>query len=241
MIKVIFYLLLIMVFITAFPSYRGGSAAGQQCRIVQMVSGEGDSLRFLYDSTGKVQSVTETGGYVTSFDYRNNIVVATETKNDSIAYKRLITLGRDGMMINLFEESYEGGSPRWTYRSYTYSDGALSGTTTVNSGRATPLQTTLTWSQGNFIAEKGSNGAGDVRFDYYTDKPAQPGGYWYINVLPVLGMPDRLYRNKNLLKSIRYGKSITNISYEFNKDGRIVSMSKADGHTKIWRYKHECK
>lgn len=212
-----------------------------ECRIIKMTSDAGDTLHFLYDTMGRVQTITETGGRITHFDYKNNIIVATETVHDSISYKRVITLEGDGMMSNLFEESYNTGAPQWSYTSYTYNGNELSGTTTVTPKRATPAETTLTWSNGNFISEKGEDTSGEVMFAYYTDKTMQPGDYWHINLLSTVGIGDKLYRNKNLLKSIRSGNSITLISYQFDRDGKIISMTKTNGsNRKVWQYEYEC-
>ena len=231
-----------LAFIIVTSGYPINSNRKIECRIIRMTSDAGDTLDFLYDARGKVQIITETGGHITHFDYKNNIIIATETVHDSISYKRVITLTGDGMMNNLFEESYNAGVPQWSYTSYTYNGNELSATTTVTSKRATPVETTLDWSNGNFISEKGDDNSGGVMFAYYTDKAMLPGDYWYINLLATLGMGDRLYRNKNLLKSIRAENATALISYGFDKDGKIISMTKTNGDKRIvWHYEYECK
>jgi YD repeat-containing protein len=235
-----------LAFIIVASGYTINPDRKMECRIIKMTSDAGDTLHFLYDDIGRVQSVTEASGYVTRFNYYGHTIIATETNNGAISYKRIMTLGYNGMMSNLFEEKYEEGATNWTYRSYTFSGTKLTGITTVLSSGAAPLQSTLTWSGGNFISETSDDVKQELnyknQYEYYTDKPVRPGDYWYINLLSTLGIGDGLYRNKSLLKSIRSGNSITLVSYEFDKEGKIISMTKTNGsNRKTWYYEYECK
>lgn len=226
-------------------SYAINSTRETECRIVKMISNKGDTLNIVYDATGRVQTITEMNGHVTSFNYCDNTIIAIETNRGVISYKRIMTLGCNGMMSNLYEEKFFVGFSNWVYRSYTFSGTELTGITTIFSSGTTPIQATFKWSNGNFISES----SGDVKqglysvnqYEYYEDKPVQPGDYWQINLLSTLGIGNGLYQNKNLLKSIRSGNSITQISYEFDKDGKIISMTKTNGaDQKIWYYHYGC-
>ncbi|WP_018630987.1 DUF4595 domain-containing protein [Niabella aurantiaca] len=239
------YFLPVLAFIAGLSGPATTPAPLPGCRITGMTSDAEDTLRFLYDAKGRVQRITGRNGYFTRFDYCSNTIVATETRNDSLLYKRVMTLGCNGMMSNLFEETWHGGITSWAFRSYTFSGTALTGITTVLSSGAAPIQATLTWNNGNFISETSNDVKRELdngyRYEYYTDKLVQPGDYWYINLLPTLGRGDKLYRNKNLLKSIRSENGIITISYQFDKDGKIISMTKTTGNSsKTWHYEYQC-
>jgi len=232
---------LLITFLAAAPKVFSQNKK-PECRIVAMNSDAGEEIRFLYDDSGRVKTITQSGNYVTHFDYYNNVILATETRNDSIVYKRIMTIGSNDMMSNLFEESYNNGMPKWNYTSYTYNGKELKGTSTITSNSSIPVQSVLTWKNGNFVSEKVSDNSGEVKFEYYPDKAVQPGDYWDINLLATMGTGDKLYQNKNLVKSIRSEKSTTEISYQFDEKGKIISMTKtAENTDKIWKYEYECK
>lgn len=213
-----------------------------ECRIVAMNSDAGENTRFSYDDSGRVKTISQSGNYVTHFDYYNNIILATETRNDSITNKRILTIGSNDMMSTLFEESYNDGMPKWNYTSYIYNGRELKGTTTITSNSSIPEQSILAWKKGNFVSEKVSDNSGEVKFEYYPDKTVQSGDYWYINLLATMGTGDKLYQNKNLVKGIRSNNSVANISYQFDESGKIISMTKtAENTDKIWKYEYECK
>lgn len=215
------------------------------CLISRMTSDNGDTLHFLYDNRGMVNRITGSSGYITNFKYYGNTIVATETVNNEMTYKRVMTLGYNGMMSSLFEEHYGNGTASWVYRSYTFDGEKLTGVASILSSGAPPIQSSLIWLKGNFISESSNDVKQEMNngntYEYFTDKSAQPGGYWYINLLPTMGTGDGLYRNKNLLKTIRSKNSVTHISYEFDKEEKIISMQTINkGIPKIWHYEYTC-
>lgn len=241
--KGVSFCLMPLALILAVAAFCYKKAAAQGCRIGKMISDKGDTIHFVYDSLSRLKKVTESGEYVTWFDYKHNLIIATETRRDTLIYKRLITLGDNGMMITLFEESYAGmhvgWPPYWRYTAYSYRGRFLIRTETITSKTARTVGTQLQWKSGNFVSEAGSTGD-TVCFSYYLNKAVRPGDYWSINVLPTIGLADKLYSNKNLLKTIQYGKIITEIHYRFDSAGRISTMTKTTGKEHVlWRYLYE--
>lgn len=239
------YLYSAFTFIIGVVGHKNNHDARQVCHIIRMTSDAGDTIDFLYDTIGRVQSIKEVNGHVSQFNYYENTIIATETDKGAISYKRIMTIGCNGMMSNLFEEKHGEGAPSWTSISYSYIDIQLRSTTTFFSYDAAPIQADLTWQEGNLISESSNDVKRELnegnQYEYYTDKLMQPGGYWYINLLSTLGWGQGLYSNKNLLKSIRSANSTTLIAYEFDKEGKIISMIKSNnGNRKAWYYEYAC-
>lgn len=237
-------LIYLSVLIFLFAGYYESQAKDNGCRISRIIPETGESICFHYDSLGKLTTITE-GDYITTFQYYGGTTIATETDKGATAYKRIMTFDSKGMLRSMLEEKQESNTAGWTYKSYMYKNTELSKIITVLSYWVKPVQTSFIWDDGNCVAETSDEIKKELNYgnhyDYYADKPVQEGGYWYINVLWNVGAGDAIYRNKNLLKSIRNHSGITDIHYEFDNSGRIITMTKISGNaTKVWHYEYEC-
>ena len=206
------------------------------CRIITATptpSSAGDPFSISYNEDGKISSLTQ-GTNVTSFLYSGNNAIATQMTGGTFSLRKIITINSDGLASNVKTE-YDQAGTNWNNEAYDYSGTELVKATTTSSSGGAPTIAILTWSDGNLISL--TSGSNVTTIDYFTDKKAQMGDYLDLAQL-VAGY--KIYRTKNMIKSIFSGSSITTFSYNFDGEGKITSMDLGGAGTGSYAYQHQC-
>ncbi|RPE08081.1 hypothetical protein EGT74_13500 [Chitinophaga lutea] len=101
-----------------------------------------------------------------------------------------------------------------------------------------PAVTTATvWADGNCTAI--SNNTQSLTLEYYTDRPVQPADIFRINQLLIQGFVNVF--NRNLAKSLKSGATITQYSYTFDADGRVITATAVTGaSTETRAFQYSC-
>lgn len=204
------------------------------CRIITITpSPSGTSFNITYNSEGKVSTVSS-GNDVTTFAYSGNTIIGTTNTSGTFSSKKIITLGSNGLATNVKTE-YNTSGTNWSNDLYEYSGTELIKATSTSSGGGTPSVSTLTWSNGNIVSV--TSGSSVSTLDYFTDKPAQEGDYLYIAQL-IGGF--QIYKTKNAIKSLLSGSSITSFDYNFDSEGKIISLTASGSSNVTYSYQHQC-
>jgi hypothetical protein len=233
-------LFLMAVLITAvLASCKKDSTPAPICKIITVTPVSSDvgapTYNISYNSEGKLSSsFNSSSGYVTTYSYSGNTVIATSTEGGVFGSKDIITLNANGLASNVKAEYNEAGTS-WDNTLYEYSGTELIKRTVTSSAGGPADVTTYVWSGGNLTDIIGST---NFTLSYYTDKPAQTGDYFS---LLQLQNGYEVYRVKNAVKSFLVGTTIISYSYSFGTDGKIASIAITTGTTTSTDdYQYQC-
>lgn len=190
------------------------------CRISTIkpvMSGEPDEVT--YDQQGRVSRIVS-GFFANIYTYDGDSIIITNVDTTRIGNITRVKNNSLGLAVNIRSER-DGGST-WFNSANEYDGDKLIRTTSTSSDQTPPAVTTYLWSpEHNMIAA--ISGTDTTKFDYYLDKPSQPGDFLLLTQL--IGGYET-YRNKNLLRSY----SGTTFTYDF-LDNKIATLRAASANS----------
>jgi len=200
--------------------------------LTETIVATGPTIRFSYNSDGKVSRIVTNNGVVQAYTYDGNITTIVTLDSIVFSSRTIITNNAAGLATNVRIEQDDAGTI-WSNTKYEYNGEELAKSTNSNSSGGTPTITTYSWSNGNLASE--TTGSSTITYDYYTNKPWQIGDYWSF-AQSIEGF--EIVRNKNLLKSFSNNISL---SYDFGLDGNITSLKFSRGSSITFiDYEYEC-
>ncbi|MBO9636249.1 MAG: hypothetical protein J7578_24315 [Chitinophagaceae bacterium] len=223
----------------------------QECRITGMTSSTGEDYIFTYNAEGKIVSTAIDGTPSVKFTYTGNTVTSLYVSG-TYYNKTTYTINSNGQVTHSRTE-YNTAGTNWAERVYEYTGAQVTKETLTKNGGFTSTRT-YQWNNGNLQTVSFSNNNNSwqtLAYEYYTDKPYQPGDILDWDRL-MSGV--EIFRSKNLVR--KYTSTyqdntatppipeteITNYSYEFDKDGKILSVtSSSGGSSQTYQYQYECK
>lgn len=206
-------------------------ALTEKCKISTISMGT-QSVHISYNSDGRISKIDLGGDEIRSYEYSGNMLTINGTYSGAFSYKQIVTMNSDGFATNSRTENNEEGTS-WYNTAYEYNGKELKKATTTSSYSSTPEVTTYTWSGGNLVSGDGVGVA-----EYYLDKAYQAGDY--LNILQIFA-GETIIKNKNLIKSSIDGADTTNISYNFDAEGKIISATETTGSTTVTdNYQYLC-
>ncbi len=205
------------------------------CRIITITPTTGDAINVSYNEDGKIAALTQ-GTYSTTYAHSGNNSVSTTTNSGTFSNKQITTFNANGLTTNKRTENNVSGTV-WTNEAYEYSGTELIKSTRTSSSGGAPEVTIYTFSNGNLASA--TTGAGTpTTVEYFTDKSVQPGDYLLLTQL-VQGI--YIFKNRNLVKSVFSGSSITSFEYTFAADGSISAVKMTDGSTVMtYNLQYQC-
>jgi hypothetical protein len=224
------------IFSAIIASCKKDETPKQTCRIITAtrdISGMNSTFNLTYNSEGKLSSVTE-GKKTSVYVYGGNTVIVNTTSDGLFYSKRIITLNTNGLASNSRTENDITGAD-WDNSSYEYNGTEILKTTYTVSAGGAPTIETYKWNGGNIVSL--TSGSTTYTLEYFTDKPSQPGDYFYFTEL-ISGY--YILKAKNALKSIITGADITNFDYNFDADGKITSFICTGGSSYTQTYQYQC-
>jgi len=226
-------------------SKHGSMPSKPKCHMNNISTG-GVSYLITYNADGKINTVSRSDGFVYSYTYTENTMVQNVTNNGAFYWKLTSNLNASGLPISSVTNYDEAGT-KWRHVNYEY-DGILVSKATITAYNSpAPVVVSYT-NDGNNIVSVDYGSSGIMTFSYYNDKPRQPGGVSDYNTLTgggviITGFDASIFRNKNLMKSVTSNGKTANILYDFDADGKIMTMTiNATGYSaQLVQYQYECK
>ncbi|HMR17900.1 MAG TPA: hypothetical protein PKA53_01255 [Sphingobacterium sp.] len=201
------------------------------CRII-VAGGEGLIFNITYNEEGKISKVT-VGSTTRTYEYSGNTAIVRTVNAGTFFSKTIYTLNNNGFVTKKRIEYNETGTD-WNNTDFLYNESTqLIRTTVTNSSGDIPTTYTYTWENGNLATV-----AGRI-YEYYTDKPQQPGDFTYFEELfEQDGM--RVNNSKNAVKSTTVSETMS-ITYTTDQDGKITSLTTQRGTSmETINYQYEC-
>lgn len=189
----------------------------KDCKVVALIPSTGDATQIVYNSDGKIASITR-GTDMKDFQYSGNTEIINETNSGTFYSKTIVTLNEQGLAANVRIEANAAGTD-WTDLQFEYNGKELMKQTSTQSTGGAPVISTITWTKGNPVSTV--VGADIETYDYYLDKPSQPGDI--LNLSQTISGYYSLIP-KNALKSISSGGSIYSFSYTADADGKFTNI-----------------
>lgn len=201
------------------------------CKITSAVAtptgGTPSSINFTYDN-GKLSSVITTGSSASSknFSYSGNTInIIEKDGSGAIDNTKEITLNSNNK-IGTITEKDPSGTIQNIMTCYYDANGDLQRTISIYSG-GTPDTTDFIFSGGNLFSVKSPGSTSMTTLSYFTDKTWQEGDY--IKLIQFVDYGAFYIQNKNLVKSLSFGSSTQDFSYEYNSAGRITKLTMTSG------------
>jgi hypothetical protein len=228
------FLLLLSVAVL-FASCKKENNSKKACHIITATINGITSVNISYNADGKVATITN-GKDVKTFQYSGNTVIINETYSGSFSGKTIIDLSAQGLALSAKMELDAAGT-KWNNYQYEYSGQELIKQTYTTQAGGVPNVITVKWTNGNPTSVVGSGVT--TTYDYYNDKPANPGDYWSLSQL-VQGY--KVIAPKNALKSTASLSSIYSFSYSSDADGNFTGVVIDDGTPPpdSWTYQYQC-
>ena len=238
----VFLSAILLMLVAAACKKNAETTSKPDCRIIKMTAGQDFSKVFSYDEAGRLLSVEDEQGDVTTFAYSGDSVIS---KGFS---KSVYVLNGNGLPVPKRTEYPNGG---WQEFTYQYNGTAIIKASETGGGGYGSSTRTYNWQNGNLQSEhrQGAAYSNDTEYEYYTDKPYRIGDAQSWDFLED-GV--QIIRNKNLIKKItatytdEYGpeKTEKSYSYAFDDDGKITSMTVTDHINNdlslTYTYEYEC-
>lgn len=201
------------------------------CRITSIVPlPSGTSYQLSYNPDGRLLKFIY-GNTTTDYFYNNNTITTITSDSGIFENKKIIDLNNLGLTTNVRIEMNLSGSI-WTNISFEYNNNELIKSNSTSSQNSSPVVLNYLWSEGNLVSV--FSGSTVISIDYYKDKIAQNGDYFY---LLDLSQGYHIYQTKNLIKSLQG----TIFNYGFDVNGNISSLSTTSGNnTNALVYSYEC-
>lgn len=213
---------------------KGGGAIKGSCKVSAVTGYFGSPVSFLYDSTGRVDTMVA-AGFFRTYKYEADKVTITTLKNNLFDTRAILMYNKDSKHLDTVFTSDKDGKNET--RTYTYQSN-----NTINEYifSGTKIDTlTYTWTGGNMTnmhLSKGANPAGSIK--YYNTMAFQEGDFNYMNTLIEKGYVP-VGKTANLVQANYSG----NINYKFNSNGYIKQVSSVfEGYPTVnYTYEYSCK
>jgi hypothetical protein len=196
------------------------------CRIIAATISDGSAtttVNISYNNDKKISSVSMSGAVVINkvFNYSGNtIIVNSTTTGGAFSGRDSVTLDNMGRPVNI-RHFYNQVGTSWHNLVYEYSGDVMIKFSEAYQGNTFPASYTVNSVNGNMVYF--GNSGSSTSLEYYTDKDIQPGDYLEFTTLMNFGVS--IYPRKNLIKKLDSGSgNVTNLSYEFDADGKITKV-----------------
>ncbi|HET7119288.1 MAG TPA: hypothetical protein VFI29_22525 [Hanamia sp.] len=204
------------------------------CKITTIAVSGANAVSIAYNNDGTVSTITSGTG-ITSYVYSGNTITETTMNSGQFDTKAIITKNGDGLATNVRTE-YSADGTDWDNEAYEYNGTQVIKLTYTSSNGGSSDISTFQWSGGNLVSVIDT---GDTtKIDYFTDKLSQGADYLSLSQF-IQGY--EVFRNKNILKSITNGTDVTNVTYTYDTDGKITSLTENDGtDTYNYSFQYQC-
>ncbi len=226
-----------LVAVTIFGGCKKDSQSGQpqsSCKISTISEGGTIAISVAYNNDGTVDSITS-GNYVTSYVYSGNTIIETSLNSGQFDNKAIVTVNSNGLATNVRTQNSADGTD-WDNEAYEYNGTQVTKLTYTTSYGVSSDVSTFQWSGGNLVS---LIDAGDTtKIAYFTDKLNQPGDYLSLSQL-LQGYS--VFKNKNVIKTITNGTDVSSITYIYDADGKITSLTENDGTNSYdYSFQYQC-
>lgn len=222
-----------------------------ECRITGITAPVGEDYAFTYNAEGKLVSIAFDGKPAINITYNGNTIISLYVSG-SYYNKTTYTVNNNGQVSHSRTE-YNTAGTDWAERVFEYTGSQVAKETFIKDNGFKSIRT-YQWNNGNLqkISFNNSNNSTQTLvYEYYTDKPFQAGD---IQDWDRLMSGVEIFHSKNLVK--KYTSTyqdntatppvpeteITDYSYEFDREGKIISMTSSTGGNKqTYQYLYECK
>ena len=221
-----------------------GSESKPSCLVTKITQPSGQEYLLSYNADGKLTTIQYPSS-TTQVTYSGNTIVALSTGSGGYYNKVTYTLNGNGLP-SFIKTEYDATGTTWQTRAYEYQGTQVTKRKLIKSA-GNNTETIYVWANDNLVTENitGPTFTQKLEYEYYSDKPYQPGSNAENVVI--------IERNKNLLKkrtSTFTSNGVpevekTSFTYEFDKDGKILSMTEKDdintGQTPYkYTYEYKC-
>lgn len=246
MTRIISCMFLFALATTSCKKDTGNTDPNSICKITTIQSASGPGYELEYAPNGKLKAAIYGGNSVTAFAYLDSFITAVSTSNGNFFSKTVYTINSNAL-VRKSRIEYDQAGTNWAERVYEYSGTELMKSTLTKSSGSISIST-YTWSNGNLVKRITKvDGAPnqELTYEYYTDKPYQPGDAWHLDIA-TSGV--ETIRPKNLLKKVTMKHlgldytETTSYAYEFDSSGKIKSMTESgENGDNTYTYEFECK
>ena len=196
------------------------------CRIIAATIADGSAtttVNISYNNDKKISSLSMSGALVINkvFNYSGNtIIINSTTTGGAFSGRDSVTLDNMGRPVNI-RHFYNQSGTSWHNTVYEYSGDNMTKFSEAYQGNTFPATYTVNSVDGNVVYF--GNSGSSTSLEYYTDKSNQPGDYLEFTTLMDFGVS--IYPRKNLIKKLDSGSgNFTDLSYEFDSDGKITKV-----------------
>jgi hypothetical protein len=226
-----------VLFITSsFIACKKDKEKQSECRVTRLIRENGQTYDFTYGDDGKLKSMLSLPtNELSSFSYNGNKTTVNVTKNGNFNLKLFVTNNAAGLATNILIETLASGKD-WFNQAITYEGQKIVSNEVTDSGGNDSAIASYIWKDGNPSVLIND---GDIfHYEYYTEKPFQPGDWRDIQQL-IGGY--RIYQYQNLLQSSEINGNKTYYTYKFDESGRIIqSTSTSKNISTVFDIKYEC-
>lgn len=203
----------------------------KKCRVtaatITSSSEPGVTYSFTYNNDMKVSQIisSESPVVTTTFTYSGNTVNVIKKSGTTITDKTVITTNAAGLQLRSEERDLNTDTATY-FSDYEYNNSGEILKVTHGYSNSDPTITNCSYTDGNMISMSSSGIIANL--EYYTDQSFRSGDY--LHLIQFLESGNTLYIvNKNLVKSLIQGSSITNFNYTFDTDNNIIQMDVING------------
>jgi len=193
-------------------------------------------LHLEYDSAKRLKSITTTPSYIYGtkfFIYSGNLIyISTDSGKGKMGEVDTISLTPSGKIATVIQ-FWSNSLPIIDSMTYDSHDQLIK---LIEINGPIRSEATYTWDNGDAISRDGQKFLNSISFSYYADKKAADGDFYNIQELLTWGA--HALCSKHLMKKDLDG----DISYTFDKDGKITTATVGYGATKdvVYTYSYTC-
>ena len=234
-IQILAFLALVALFTSCKkPEDKGGGAIKGSCKISAVTGYFGSPVSFLYDSTGRVDTMVA-AGFFRTYKYEAEKVTISTPKNNKFDTRATLTYNKYTKLLDSVSVMDKDGN--YEHRTYVYKNNNTVMEYIFTNSSIDSI--TYIWTGGNMTNMHPSNGvspAGSIK--YYSSMAFQEGDFNYMNKFIEKGYVP-VGKTANLVQANYSG----NINYKFNSNGYIKQVSSVfEGYPTVnYTYEYSCK
>ncbi|HUZ59072.1 MAG TPA: hypothetical protein VMU83_09835 [Hanamia sp.] len=236
-IKLIIKLFATLVAVSLFAGCKKDSTSTQpqsSCKVTSISVGGAIAETVAYNTNGTIDSIVS-GTDITSYVYSGNTITETTLNSGQFDNIAIVTVNSDELATNVRTE-YSADGTDWDNAAYEYNGSQVTKLISTSSYTVSADTTSFQWSAGNLasVIEDGDT----TKIDYFTDKLSQPGDYLSLSQLH---QGYEIFINKNIIKTITTGADVSNLTYTYDTNGKITSLTENDGtNTETYSFQYQC-